>query len=83
MFADYMEEVQAEAVEELTNAILEAAQEVMSRHGDDPKMAVVISAAFACSLDVIGKDEASIPPTVLGMLERMAKSREAASASRH
>lgn len=83
MFTDYFEEVEAASVEELTRAILVATQEIMRRHGNDPRMPVVVSAAFAYSLEVIGEGESSIPPTVRGMLDGMSQAREGTSTSRH
>jgi len=70
MFADYMEGAQADTVEELTKGILDATHAAARNHGDDPRMPVIISAAFAYALELLGHGDPTIPETVRGMLER-------------
>jgi len=72
MFADYMEGAQADMVEEMTKGILDAAHAAVRNHGDDPRMPVIISAAFAYALEVIGQGDPTIPETVRGLLEMSA-----------
>jgi len=59
----------AEAVQEISSAILKAAGAAMQRHGYDPNGAAIVAAGFAMALRAIGKNiDPKIPAIVKEML---------------
>ena len=67
---DILLTARAEAVQEVTAAVLKAAGAAMTRHGDDPCSGAIVAAGFAMALRSIGKNiDRKIPETVRLMLE--------------
>jgi len=62
-----MMDAAAEAILELTGAVLMAAGEVMKRHGPDPNGGIILAAGFARAIN--GMDR--IDPTVRPIIARM------------
>ena len=64
-----MADAGAEAVQEISSAILKAAGSAMQRHGNDPNGGAIVAAGFAMALRAIGKNiDPKIPAIVKEML---------------
>jgi len=70
MIASALELAAAEATQEIASAVLTAAGDVMTRHGNDPYSVAIIAAGFAMAIRQMGKDiDPIIPRIVLEMLK--------------